>query len=438
MRQPIRLSEHPVSQHWLARFRTAEDRALAAQLLNHLKLVSAREFETDIEQALIDLQKEVKTTIAVYPVAPPLPYELAGYDPFTGGISRDNEAYSQEAGRRRQFGSEDRVGHLLGRLQNRFRRGTGSSFIECAPTLNQLKTQGIRHLVFVDDVCGSGERLLAFWRIVPKRIKSLLSLKRAELWIVLYAITPLGITALKKGIPRFPIESHLKTVLPAARLHDVLSPEVITLCVRYGRELGIYHSSLGYRGSACPIVFEHGCPNNLPAILWVSNRDWVGLFPNRSIPSDLRRCFDNDGATRAIDAVWRANQPKLALGLIEALDYSRPLESDLRMLLILLGLRLRRVSVARLVTQTLITKSRARELFRLAAEMGLYELSESRVTSLGREFVQRFRERFGREHRRSRIGKDPSGYYPGQCEGEFRTLGKTGRPLRRPVPMASQ
>jgi hypothetical protein len=66
----LRLSDHPSSQRWLAQFRTSEDRALATQLLNLLKLVSAREFEAGIEQALANLQKRINATIAVYPVAP--------------------------------------------------------------------------------------------------------------------------------------------------------------------------------------------------------------------------------------------------------------------------------------------------------------------------------------------------------------------------------
>ena len=218
MADQLRLSEHPLSQKWLARFRTSEDRARAAQLLNLLKLVSAREFETTIEQSLTDLQKQLNGTISVYPIAPPLPDEIAGYDPFNGGIPMDVEAQSRQIGRRRKYGSEDRVGHVLAKLQERFKRGTGPSRIECAPTLIQLKTQGIRYIVLVDDVCGSGKRITDYWNVIPRRIKSLLSLKRCELWIVLYAITPSGRKALRQGIPNFPMNDHLIVKLPEADL----------------------------------------------------------------------------------------------------------------------------------------------------------------------------------------------------------------------------
>ena len=331
MDQFLRLSEHPLSQKWLAQFHTPEDRGLAAQLLNQLKLVSTREFEAGIEQGLTDLQRKLGVTIAVYPIAPTISGEIVGYDPFTGAIPKDENCHSREVGRRRKFGSEDRVGHLLAKLQERFRRGTGASSIECIPTLAQLRTQGIQHIVLVDDVCGSGTRIADYWRAIPRRIKSLLSLKRYELWIVLYAITPKGKAALLRAMPHFP-PSHLITVLPEADLRGLLSTELCTLCVNYAKLIDMESSGLGFRGSSCPIVFEHGCPNNLPVILWANRKDWKGLFPNRSIPTDLRSWFDADGMERNIESLWRANQPKLALSLLDAMNHIIPLPFEQRIM----------------------------------------------------------------------------------------------------------
>lgn len=107
--QLLRLSEHPLSQKWLARFLTSKDRALASQLLNQLKLVSARDFEAGIETASIELQTRLKATIAAYPVGPAMPDDIAGYDQFTGGIPRVENSQAREVGRRRKYGSEDRV-----------------------------------------------------------------------------------------------------------------------------------------------------------------------------------------------------------------------------------------------------------------------------------------------------------------------------------------
>lgn len=437
MGEQIRLSEHVLSQKWLAQFRTSEDRARAAQILNQLKLVSVREFEGAIEQALINLQTTLQATIAVYPIAPPIPNEIAGYDPFTGGIPRDENEQSREAGRRRKFGSEDRVGHVLAKLQERFKRGTGASRIECVPTLAQLKTQGIRHIVLVDDVCGSGKRITDYWEAIPRRIKSLLSLKRYELWIVLYAITPKGKVALRKAMPNFPM-SHLISVLPEAELNGLLTPDLRTLCANYAELINMKSSGLGYRGSACPIVFEHGCPNNLPVILWANRKGWVGLFPNRSIPTDMRSCFDEDGTERAIEVLWRANQPKLALSLLDALDHVVPLSAEQRMLLAMLGLRLRGTAEADLAARLLMSTADSTKLLDMAISMGFYDKESTQVTPLGKALVSRFRERFNRASRQKTIGRNADTYYPERCEGKLRELGKTDRGNGRSVPMELQ
>jgi len=437
MDQLLRLSEHPLSQEWLAQFRTTEDRYLAAQLLNQMKLVSTREFEAGIEQELTDLQRALQSTIAVYPIAPPIPDDLVGYDPFTGGIPRDGNCQSRAVGRRRKSGSEDRVGHVLAKLQERFKRGTGASSIECGPTLAQLKTQGIRHIVLVDDVCGSGKRITDFWQAIPRRIKSLLSLKRYELWIVLYAITPKGKAAFAKAMPNFPL-SHLTTVLPEADLQGLLSPELRTLCVNYAEFIDMKAFGLGYRGSSCSIVFEHGCPNNLPVILWANRKGWKGLFPNRSIPTDLRSWFDEDGTERALESLWRANQPNLALSLLDAIDHIIPLSSEHRIMLTMLGLRLRAVPESKLAARLLMSASESKKVLAIAVAMGLYDKATTQLTPLGKALVSRFRARFSGARRQRAVAKNPDTYYPRQCEGKLRELGITDRGNGRSVPMEPQ
>ena len=434
MAQFLRLSEHPLSQQWLAQFRTSEDRSLAAQLINQLKLVSSREFEAGIERVLINLQSQLQATIAVYPITPPIPGEIAGYDAFTGGVSKDENNQSRKIGRRRKFGSEDRLGHVLAKLQERFKRGTGASSIECSPTLTQLKTQGIRHIVLMDDVCGSGKRITDYWQAIPRRIKSLLSLKRYELWIVLYAITPKGKDALARAIPNLP-PSHLIPVLRVTDLEKFLTPELRALCEKYAELIDMKSSGFGYRGSSCPVVFEHGCPNNLPVILWAKRKGWTGLFPNRSIPTDMRSCFDEDGMERAFEALWRANQPKLALSMVDALDHLVPLSTEQRIVLTMLGLRLRGISESGLSLRLLISISESEQVLGMAVAMGLYDKETSQVTPLGKTLVSRFQERFSRARRRRMVGMSPDTYYPKQCEGKLLELGKTDRGNGRSVPM---
>jgi hypothetical protein len=403
------------------RFRSGKDRALASQLLNQLKLVSAREFEAGIEAKLTWLSTKVNSTIAVYPVIPPNPDGIIGYDPFYGGISSAREA-NDNVGRREQPGSEGRVAHIITSLQRTFLRGSGCSAIECAPTIKQLDSQGIRHIVFVDDVCGSGERLFKYWKsVVPKRIKSLLSLKRYELWIVLYASTPRGRKALKRAMPNFPIDDHLITVLPDADLQVRLNPELIDMCARYAADFGMERNALGFRSSACAVVFEHGCPNNLPAIIWSGEkRGWKGLFPNRAIPTDMRDCFGGENPDIAAEALWRVNQPALALSLLDALDHKGSLKSDDWMLLSLLGICMRGVTESELPARMLIDTTKCQYLLDRAAELKMYDASSRQVSAFGKEIVTRFRERYRRGAPEIPVGSNPLKYYPTQCEGRLR------------------
>ena len=398
MSQFLRLSEHPLSQRWVSQFKTSYDRTRASQLLNQLKLVSAREFETGIEQILITLQKRVDATLAVYPIMPPIPDEIIGYDPFIGAMPKHLDSQSREIGRRRKYGSEDRVGHLLTKLQEQLRGTSSASRIESAPTITQLNSQGIRHVVLVDDICSSGKRIASYWKLVHRRIKSLLSLKRCELWIVLFAITPMGRQLLKKKLPNFPIDTHLLTVLPETDLH-VLPSELLNLCESYADILELWEVAIGYNESACPVVFEHGCPNGLPAILWMNCNGWTGLFPNRSIPTEMRPYFDGDGSERAIEQLWRANQPKLAMSILDALDQTVPLNPDDWMLLTFLGLRLRGIAESKLAGRVMMTTANCLILLDRASKMGMYNRSSGKVTALGKEFVARFRSSHKGERR---------------------------------------
>ena len=416
----LRLSEHPLSQQWLARLITSEDRVIAAGLLDRLKLVSGREFEVGIEQALKKLQKRLRSTIAVYRVSPTNPPGVVGYGPFTGGIASSPPTPGARLGKRRHFGSEDRVGHLIAKLEAGARRTTSSSAIECGPTLVHLKSQGIRHIVLVDDICGSGTRITNYWRkVVPPRIKSLLSLKKCEFWIVLYAITPMGRRAIRRAMPNLP-KNHVLSVLREVRFERVIPAEQIALCKKYAAYAGRSAASLGYRGSASHVVFEHGCPNNAPAILWESN----GLFPNRLIPAEIRPCFDEDGTVRAVEGLWSSGQRKLALSILDALEHVGRLKPDNRLMLTLLGFRLRGVSEGTVAAQLQIPTSTIEALLTCAQNLGLYELKSATVSQLGQEFVDRFRRLVNNKSLVKAVGKNPAEYYPAQCGGKARILGK--------------
>lgn len=417
----LRLSDSELGQKWLLQFGSSNDRALASQILNQLKLVGLREFELSIDQTLMRLQKKLKSRLAVYPIVPPVEGAMTGYDPF-GGVFLG----SAENSRRRRFGSEDRVGDLIQKIDGRIRHGV--STIECTPTLKQLKAEKLRHIVLVDDISGSGRRIVDFWRLIPKEIRCLLSLKVYELWIVVYAVTSVARRNIAEALPNFPIEDHLISVLPESSAADFFDDDFNNLCLRYGEFMGRARSSLGYRESASTIVFEHGCPNNVPAIFWANTRNWSGLFPNRSIPTELRKFFDKDGHYRAAERLWSARQRKLAVTLLDAVEGSAALKSEDWVLLSLLGLLLKGIAPAKLAAKLVIKKAECEAVLTRGAKMGLYDPVSSLVTPLGKEVVTRFRRRSESRRHQSTVGNDPAIYYPDQCEGRFRDPGKTVGP----------
>lgn len=419
------LSEHPLSKEWISQFNTPEDRALASHMLNQLKFISEREFESHIENSLIKLQKKLNQTIAVYPIIPAPSKEVSGYDLFTGGVSVNRESDGREVGRRRKYGSEDRVGHFVSKLQEQFRRGTGSSTIECIPTINQIKTQKIQHIVLIDDISGSGHRITDFWRnCVPRTIKSLLSYKRIELWIMLYTITQNGKKVLKKGIKKFPIDTHLITILPETNHHFFLNEELVRLSLNYAKMIDMESCGLGYKESAGMTIFEHGCPNNVPAILWAKNKHWKGLFPNRGIPTELRPYFDEEGIMRAVESLWNNSQENLALILLENIDRNN-ISQDESLMLTQLGLLLKGIAVSKIASYLFISIEKNEQLINLSVKYFFYNKITKEVTALGKEFIKRYRSKYREPKKKITIAKNLEEYYPSQCEGKLRFSGKS-------------
>ena len=423
MNKLLRFSEHPLAVQWLEFFRPDDDKRLAARLLDQLTRVSLREFETRIEGELVRLQKRLGSTIAVFPVAPPLSPGVKFVDAFEGGQVNEDGGAPREAGRRRRYGSEDRLGHFLTKLEAQLRRTTGASFIEANPTVKHVKKSGIKHIVLVDDFAGSGKRITDYWRSIPRSYKSLLSLKKLHLWIVVYAVTPVAKSKISSTMPNFPMEN-LISVVPLHDTRALITSEIRTLCEKYSKIISSKTPPLGFRGATCTLVFEHGCPNNVPAIFHAKTVSWQGIFPNRAIPASLRPYFDEDSSERELEALWRSNRVPLAMRLLEALERKEPISALERLTLTFVALRLRGVAENVIQSRLILDNEYFLKIRNTAADLTLYDRVGSTVTAIGREFVFRYQQRYSREKRKLVIGKSPVEYYPTQCEGEFSKLGK--------------
>ncbi len=104
------------------------------------------------------------------------------------------------------------------------------------------------------------------------------------------------------------------------------------LTEKYSSRTNKVDAALGYGKNCSPVVFQYGCPNNAPAILWASGKSnqqikgislggWKALFEHRSIDTTLYQLFtESFSYKRYPELLWSAGQYKLALEFCESVD----------------------------------------------------------------------------------------------------------------------
>lgn len=181
------------------------------------------------------------------------------------------------------------------------------------PSIEVLRTNRVHDIVFVDDTAGSGRRTQKFIQAfyAHPTIKSWVSVGLLRFHIVAYVSTPRAeqyiisqcdiaslrlkrkYYAISKG--GHPCVRHKKRTSPASStIHFVANanafPRIASvdrikeLCQKYGRRHSLPSNYwLGFRKSFTLVVYDHGCPNTAPAILWAQTDTWNALFPGRKV-----------------------------------------------------------------------------------------------------------------------------------------------------------
>jgi hypothetical protein len=298
------------------------DRYIAEGMLNRLKFVGFEEFEQGVQQGINDITSSIKkmdgssTSIAVFPV------------------SRNPEHFHNK---NKEFKpANDSAGRIAHSLKNLERHYAGK--IEVSPRISSMKAQKIKHIIYVDDVFGSGKRLVKFWReSVPGAVKAWVSKGWCTIWLFAYAAHEQGIQRISKELKGVDID-RIKCQIKFDRSENLLKREPIrNILEKYSYRTKKHNVMFGYGALWSPIIFQHGCPNNTPAILWASGKPfirniecdnsdrWNALFPERGIPTELYPLFSTDTTLeRTADTLWEAGQYKLALNLIDSLDDPNP------------------------------------------------------------------------------------------------------------------
>lgn len=273
-------------QDWLAQF-GATDQETARKIVSSLTLVSHSEFERVIQKAFEDASAEYEHPIgffAVREVEPGRSYFDQFTDPDTGRV---NALVSGT-----DHGSEARVAAAIRNYCK-----TDPRRLLNHPNLDEMRNRRCRTVVLVDDFIGSGKRISEFidalW--TDPTFVSWMSLHYVKIVVVAYSGTDRGIKRVgrHKAKPEYVIERDCPN-LKDMPWGQSLRNEVIDICKRYARRTSKNRFWDGFGHELAALVFEHGCPNNVPAILWApttSTKPWSPLFPNRIIMAGEKSVF---------------------------------------------------------------------------------------------------------------------------------------------------
>lgn len=320
---------------WLEQF-AESDRPLVRQLAEMLSLVSIQEFERALQQAILKYSGENEGPIALYAVREAPRGSTLRFR--NGGDGLDSVSSGSDVG------SEARVAHILRQLS----RTQQSQFIR-QPSIESLLQLRARHIVIVDDLIGSGERTKSYldqlWN--DPTIKSWWSYKKIQFTVIAYAGTTEGVRNVRRHAcsPEVRVHRYCPT-LDGSPWPREQRRAVRRLCTSYAMLYALKGWALGFGRSASLMIFEHGCPNNVPNIFWADSKDstkaWRPLFPGRASTGEVASVFPAELASRTpISVLLAAGQKRVAKVLPAVLG--RPLTKESIIILALLGRGINRV-----------------------------------------------------------------------------------------------
>jgi hypothetical protein len=152
---------------------------------------------------------------------------------------------------------------------------------------NKLKSQGLKendYLIFVDDIIGSGESLVKFFKteIYYQLLKDSYVINILLLCVVYMedALTYIGEEIEKVSI----FGSGYRKAFASGSSVFGYRPKMLPIrqiAYDFKTKEKIYHP-LGYKGAQSLIAFAHSVPNNTIPIIWSDRQGWYPLYPRSS------------------------------------------------------------------------------------------------------------------------------------------------------------
>jgi len=273
-------------RQWLEQFAIA-DREVAERIVRSLTLVSHSQFERSLQRILESEVVEREAPVAFFAVRE-VDAGVSYFEKCTNSDSGEIDALVHGA----DHGSEARIASII---RNYCKTSPGTLLNH--PTIKRMRSSRCRTIILVDDFIGSGKRtsdfIQSFW--CSHSVTSWRSLKYIRFIVVAYSGTDAGIRRVKKhkARPEIVIERGCPSFKHMPWRRQVIE-QVRSVCQRYGKKTCKKRFSLGFLSVMGSMVFEHGCPNNAPAILWAPSTDkkpWSALFPDRVILAGEKSAF---------------------------------------------------------------------------------------------------------------------------------------------------
>jgi hypothetical protein len=287
----LRLPNTTRAKAWLSQF-DGLDQEVAVRLLSCLTLVSHSAFERAL-QALIEHEAAaVEGPVALYATREADTNE--NYFDVMGNPDSPFEPLSAVPSGA-DLGSEARCAALIRNLAK-----TAKGKLLNHPSLETLRRERARAIFVVDDIIGSGKRTTEFITSMWHSPSIMSWHSRHQIAFKALAFTATAIGERRVGTLR--CRPEVITARDCPTFEDVLWPDDIAQKVKdmfvvYGARTSRPKMRLGFADSMAALVFEHGCPNNVPAVFWApinKKAKWEPLFPDRSILSEEASAFPPD------------------------------------------------------------------------------------------------------------------------------------------------
>tara|TARA_R110001592_G_scaffold361501_1_gene672314 strand:+ start:7297 stop:8499 length:1203 start_codon:yes stop_codon:yes gene_type:complete len=301
-----KIEDIPQVADWLNQFEVP-DKYLAEYMLKKIRYISFEEFEewiqTEIHTLLSEFEKYDKTRkpspVAIFPVTKP-----------------SDNTWKKEKEFKPENDSSGRIAHSLSNIKRNL-----AKHVEVSPRLESMRSNRVKHIIYVDDFIGTGDRFIKFWRTVPRTVKYWCAKGWCKIWVISFAAHKSGLNHINNRVRSVSLNSfRLKLDITSSFIND--NDDLVKLCIKYGKKLTGDNSVIGYGKQFTPIIFQHGCPNNAPGILWCegtkSKRTFKPLFSNRGIHQSLYPFFIRQMSLyNAAEDLWISKNYSLAVNLIE-------------------------------------------------------------------------------------------------------------------------